>query len=42
VAGCTASQALMALYCLRRLGVDPTLTSLRHLRHQPEMAGGAA
>ena len=42
VAGCTASQALMALYCLRRLGVDPTLTSLRHLRQQPEMAGGAA
>lgn len=42
VLGCTASQALMALYCLRRLDVDPMLTSLRHLRRQPEMAGGAA
>ncbi|MBP6678264.1 MAG: hypothetical protein KA156_04170 [Paracoccus sp.] len=42
VAGCTASQALMALYCMRRLGIDPTLTSLRHLRQQPDMAGGAA
>lgn len=42
VAGCTASQALMALYCMRRLGIDPTLTSLRHLRRQPDMAGGAA
>ena len=41
VAGCTAGQALMALYCLRRLGIDPTLTSLRHLRQQPDVAGGA-
>jgi hypothetical protein len=40
VAGCTASQALMALYCMRRLGIDPTLTSLRHLRQQPDDGRG--
>ncbi|RCW79646.1 O-antigen/teichoic acid export membrane protein [Paracoccus lutimaris] len=42
VAGCTAGQALMALYSYKRLGIDVTLTSLRHLRHEPGKAGVAA
>ena len=42
VAGCTASQALMALYSFRRLGIDPTLTSLRYLRQEPATTEVAA
>lgn len=42
VLGCAVSQALMAQFCQRRLGLNPTLTSLRHLRHRPKMAGGTA
>ena len=41
VIGCTASQALMAWFSFHRLGIDVTLSSLRHLRAGPARAGPA-